>query len=269
MFSREIRKAFRQTAAIVAIATLILPGAAYAGPGAADRQYEPASARNDHGLQGPTPVGRSDEERLRIRQHDGRVIEVLRGRLALVHLENLRSRKAEAFAKASASATARGWRPTEEVVVYRSVLEGVSASDAIYTDEGEVVFWSWTDGDDSTWEGEMWSTNYSSGGEVIEEAQVDVAVEGYPVLYSSIIHSKDGEFHKDPASNGGASTASLVPMFDTRQFIKDWIGCVVGCCVLAAGGCLLSGPGWAGCMLLMCVGACQTGCALQEIIRRL
>ena len=73
---------------------------------------------------------------------------------------------------------ARGYRPTDILVVQRklgpaeSVLPGVNgpmsivpqpASTTYSNSAGEQIFWSWDDGDDSTWEGSQYVERYSDG----------------------------------------------------------------------------------------------------------
>lgn len=98
-----------------------------------------------------------------VRLNGERLVQVLRGVEALAHLQNLQSKRPEVFQKANARARMRGWRPTNTVLVMRTMRDSVASDEIrsvrqdIYTSEGEVTFWSWDDGDDSTWEGQMFS----------------------------------------------------------------------------------------------------------------
>ncbi|HEX7154784.1 MAG TPA: hypothetical protein VF618_25095 [Thermoanaerobaculia bacterium] len=50
----------------------------------------------------------------------------------------------------------------------------------------------------------------------------------------------------------------------SQRMIQEWVGCVVGGCIAAAGGCILSGP-LPECFILACV-AVQIGCTFDMII---
>lgn len=151
------------------VATLVLPGCADQEPitPPVSREAGVPSLHNESGAEIEV-----DERRV-IQLPDGRTLEVLHGELATRHLQQLMSRRPEAFANLSLAA--RGYRPSEEVVVQRITRAQHTASlgtgftlgksytfaqDADEaTSEGEITFWSWDDGDDSTWEGWSGSTS--------------------------------------------------------------------------------------------------------------
>lgn len=224
----------------------------------------------------------------------GSVIEVLTGEAASNHLRNLKARRVKAFETSDLSLRSRGWRPTGHAVVMRTLRpanarrdssadSGIALVQNIYTDEGEVVFSSWTDGDNQTWEGEMWAINYSTGGEVLQEGQIDSLT--HDVTYESTVWSKAGARDKDPvnlyrpqAKQGSgillAKNADFVRdpsiklVVDMRKFFKDWIGCTLVGCGTSVAGCYFSGPLYIECVVVLCA-VSKDLCALNAIIQQL
>ena len=83
-----------------------------------------------------------------------------------------------AQAKAAAEMRQLGWKPTGEVIVYRRTKVQITPSlvsrlrdffmprvhadtDSWGNSEGEFIADQWTDGDEATWEGSLWSHNYT------------------------------------------------------------------------------------------------------------
>ena len=125
-----------------------------------------------------------------------RSLESLRGEAAREHLRNLLAKRSEAYARSRANLRQRGFLPTEIVVVHRTartdVVErrrdkGLRLAQDHYdsNDDGEVVFWSWDDGDDTTWEGSFYAERYSDGAWLMVDVQVDIATEDYLTLWAS------------------------------------------------------------------------------------
>ena len=222
---------------------------------------------------------------------NGKSVQVLTGVEALNHLKNLQARRPQVFAKSSERLRARGWKPTENVVVVRTVRDslarrggsnGIVPAQTAYTDEGEVVFWSWDDGDDGTWEGEMWAQRYSDAAEALSDAQADVRTEDQYVIWEDLVYWDSPtirqEYQQVRENFRKASPfllASLRPAngiqlarVDARQFVRDWMACTVVGCGGAAAGCVFSGPLYIECVFLGCHAAVSF-CALGEIIRRL
>lgn len=92
----------------------------------------------------------------------------------------------DAFHKSAERLEARGYRKTEEVFVQRSrSTNGPSASGVttmedrfVAEGDGEVIFYSWDDGDDTTWEGEIYSKDYVSGAAGLNHGQFLIEGEG-------------------------------------------------------------------------------------------
>jgi hypothetical protein len=84
-------------------------------------------------------------------------VEMLVGAAALAHIDGLRTAHPSAWQKAEKLLRERGYRPTEHAVVLHTAPNGVLASvrrgkifrteDSASTSEGELVMWSWDDGD--------------------------------------------------------------------------------------------------------------------------
>ena len=235
----------------------------------------------------------------RLASDDGRnTVQVLTGREALDHLKNLQARRPGPFAEAGQRLRAKGWTPTEHVLVVRTVRKAITSRNGygpilpaqtttIDTDEGEVVFWSWDDGDPLTWEGEMWAQRYSDGAEALTAPQADT--EQHYVTSEELIywHSPTVENPVGRHDTGGSRTPmiqrakwsgnSAGPILltqerrkpvDARQFVKDYLSCVLVSCGGGLVGCMFSGPLYIECITLNCA-AFITLCALGEIIKRL
>lgn len=226
-----------------------------------------------------TPAGNANIFRV---THDGREYEVLRGREAHNHIKNLRARHAKAFEIAEKDMLRRGFKPTEHAVVIRSVSNGVQPVQSVQSDEGEIAFSSWDDGQNQTWEGTMYASTYDDGSYTIFNGQVDT--EYHEVMWEYNVYVYDGpltdvnnqarekrERRQTPYlltsfTNGGKRPFHLVQRAGTTQpKIRDWVGCVVGCCIVAAGSCVFSGPLYPECLVLGCA-ACKVGCTADWII---
>lgn len=209
--------------------------------------------------------------------------EVLKGMRALSHLRNLQSRRPDVFAKSEVRLRARGWVPTETVVVFRSLRDTIATTSAVTTlettitsDEGEVTFWSWNDGDNGTWEGEMFASRYEDSAEVGTAGQIDIRTAAPVVLWEEVFYEKPGtgEDFQEPLSaspisrnSGSTSIGSIQPnKMNTTDFFWDWVDCVVATCLTAIVGCASVGPGYIECVVLFCH-AGVIGCAVAKIIR--
>jgi hypothetical protein len=209
-------------------------------------------------------------------------IQEMTGQAALDHLYNVLSRKPKAFSTARKSLASRGFLPTEKVYVERTVRLVSPASLSDTSPDGEIVFWSWDDGDDGTWEGAIYVEVYSSGAASTWEGQLDVSTQDYPWIEvhktweggaggggGPLPVSFNGPplpgslVHVTPAvqSTGAlAGSTSYMPA-SFYQWARCWRGCVVTGCTAAAIGCLATGPAWPGCFGFWCVGT-EVGCAI-------
>lgn len=233
-------------------------------------------------------------------------VERLVGEAARLHLQNLKTSKRAAFEKAGAHLRSRGYWPTDEVVVLRSIdlyargaeTRGIlPASDTAATSEGEVVFVSWDDGDDRTWEGSVYMDEYNSTAEALFDGQIDTAdpdltpVWEETVYYSSGGGGGDGDEPVEPvqqvrdqsartpdflvADASPFGVALLLRDFSSRgkeftltgsfgSHLRSWGACFAGGCAAAATTCAFLGPGWAKCSAAGCAGA-AVGCAVVEV----
>lgn len=217
---------------------------------------------------------------------NGRGIEVLEGVEAKRHLENLMSRRPAAWARAKADLLARGFTPTDIVVVHRSIrqVKGPAAArephvqlaseTQIQDSDGEIVFWSWDDGDDSTWEGSMYMSDYEYSSEALSNTQLWIADEEshYPLWEENIYydggttpgpidkarinHARDG-IQLVSFSSGG--NFKLVQS-SVHRLVQDWGWCAASMCGGAILGCRATGPKYPVCVKFNCsLGAISCG----------
>ncbi|MGD2113917.1 MAG: hypothetical protein PVG07_02620 [Acidobacteriota bacterium] len=239
---------------------------------------------------------------IRVQRRDGSFVEKLKGEAALTHLYNLFSRRPEAFKGVRKSLRARGLEPTEHVYVERTVRlasnrNESSGSRAVptqdYSEEnsdGEIVFWSWDDGNDATWEGSIYVEVYSSGDASTWEGQIDASDETHEWNYYEKTWSGGGDGPGGeplPATNeappwpsrrshhgvtlasrspNGSHTAygsngSMYTPVGWSSWAHCWRACVVGGCAAVAIQCIRSGPLWPACFGIGCIGA-EVGCAI-------
>jgi hypothetical protein len=235
---------------------------------------------------------KSAQERTLIPVTPGKSVEILKGVAAVSHMKNVQARRPQAFSKSREHLRALGWTPTEHVVVMRTVndrlargnSDGIVPAQVIDTNEGEVIFWSWDDGNNSTWEGEMYAVRYEDGAEITSDVQMDTVAN--QVIYDDVVHHQPGvlSYYHYVGNDGMAPSAAALfaamgtpsrsdiqlatSTFDGRQFGKDWLACVVAACAAAIFGCAVSGPLYVECLALSCAGA-TVGCALATIIQYL
>ncbi len=268
---------------------------------------------------GPAALGRErveQSERRLTALPDGRILEELHGEPAYRHLQQLMSRRPEAFA--NLSLPAKGYRPSKEVLVQRvtrpqrAAIRGdgfANRGDGFFmfaqsyqesNSEGEIIFWSWDDGDPGTWEGVVWFEDYTRGIAGTNEAIVDISsTEAHELVFLVNTWESGG-------GSGGSGEqqimwdaprcATVVPgvrfasldvgstwvvgdyaLASSGRFSwRRWGGCTVvggvGGCAGAATGCALTGPGWAKCTGGFCAGAFVTAgivCAGNQLMEQM
>lgn len=208
----------------------------------------------------------------------------------------------EAFKAARKALEARGYRPTQQVYVERTVRLAsnrsgkpgagiVAAQDySEQSGEGEIIFWSWDDGNDNTWEGSVYVEVYSNGDAATWEGQIDASNEDHEWVYYQMTWSGGPGGGGDPLPVGleapplpsrnaypsptlaawpppSASSGSMYLPVDWSSWAKCWRACVVGGCITVAFGCIASGPLWPACFGWGCVGmelGCGVTCYLLE-----
>ena len=126
------------------------------------------------------------------------VIEVLKGSQARDHLAQMKRDHPERFKGVGDALREHGAHPTNEVFVERTrhfqlatSQAATSASclpssndlqprsDSFSDADGEVIFTSWNDGDDATWEGTIYSEDYSTGNWQTWERQGNISTPNY------------------------------------------------------------------------------------------
>ncbi|CAN5684163.1 hypothetical protein BH23GEM1_BH23GEM1_00770 [soil metagenome] len=291
-------------------ALVLLVVATFGVAGCADQEpITPLSSQKALAPSGPDALGhkRVEQSERRVTElPDGRVLEELHGEPAYRHLQQLMSRRPEAFA--NLSLPAKGYRPSGEVLIQRvtrpqhAALRGdgffmLAQSYQESNSEGEIIFWSWDDGAPDTWEGVIWFEDYTRGIAGTNEAQVDISsTESHELVFLE---------NRWESGGGGGGPGVIEPMWNPAPCAtiapgvrfasldvgsmwvaggytlassggwswRRWGGCTVaggvGGCAGAAVGCALAGPGWAKCTGAFCAGAfvgAAIGCGLSELM---
>lgn len=247
-----------------------------------------------------------DGERQLMQVSQSLVIEKLTGQRAVDHFRRLREEKPQRFVGSGEALARRGYKPTREVIVYRTLnIAGqlapadrehlglkmpspLFASDAYASSEGEIIFWSWDDGSDATWEGQTYVERYSDGAYANYDGQSSIASEDWYGVWTEQTSSGGGGGDGDcaecviqPTSNGGP--AAFVPAviggsaspgsgrLDLRQasYLSMWdgyLGCVVSRCAGCGVACAITGPGWPKCAGGCCVGMGIVACGLERLL---
>lgn len=106
-----------------------------------------------------------------IRTGPNTAVEQLRGQAALERVAQIATRNPGEGAAIATALQSRGFRPTDHAIAIRSLrmtARGWVPADEVQTlpaqavsgQEGEVAFWTWDDGDNTTWEGLVHCVNY-------------------------------------------------------------------------------------------------------------
>jgi hypothetical protein len=142
---------------------------------------------------------------------------------ALEHLKTLQADTRRPFTEAAERLRAKGYTPTRTVHVLRSEDPNRQpirpAEERFVSYEGELVFWTWSDGHDGTWEGVVYYEDYASGQFATWTAQVDVSTTEFDALWAE--KTAGGTSYRDgermtalPAPSDATATrvASVLPM---------------------------------------------------------
>lgn len=235
-------------------------------------------------------------------------VEVLHGKRAVDYLEVVEKEKPERFKKAELRLKELGYKPTTDVVVFRTVNIAKSGSkgpqngnkhlvlpaqDTYSDSEGEVIFWSWDDGDDGTWEGITSAERYSDGAYATYESQVLIVTENYETVWE-----EQTSYYRGGSDGGGGggdegpgiirsalpglSKTSLqravlkpgnevqgnlrIMPAQSRGNFSRYLLCVAAGCISCTQQCRYTGPLWSKCMGLCC-GIWVVRCGMSEMIR--
>lgn len=223
-------------------------------------------------------------------------IETLTGPAAVAHLRNLQRKRAKAFDKAAQIMRERSFKPTDFVYVQRSVAADSSlrvSDSSISSPEGELVLWSWDDGDPYTWEGTVFMAAYGDHyAESLSNAQLDIASEATFDTTWEVLVDWYGDYRGprdlDPVArrstrrgDGGIQLISLRSSeYELLQSqppqqpkppmnpVKKWAICAGGACAGAAATCWITGPLFGACFNARCTGgslACAVTLVLMEV----
>ncbi len=162
-------------------------------------------------------------------------IERFRGQAARTHLLNLMARYPAQFAQAHAAMSDRGAKPTEEVFVLRSLALADPAAEASSTmgfvpqsvvigdASGEMVFWSWDDGDPNTWEGQIYVAHYAEQYEGIYDVQFFVGSASFSLSWASLVWQNHEPWHQFPDAvvDGGDSLGDVPELAMTPSLLSS------------------------------------------------
>ena len=210
--------------------------------------------------------------------------------MALAHLYNLRARRPDALTAAASKLAARGFSPTATVYVERliglarSPGEGPESSlrpAQNYSEQsssGEIVFWSWDDGQPNTWEGSIYMEIYSNGAASTWEGQIYSGTSDHPWVYYYKTWEQPPRpplptLWDAPPLPGAVLSAAMKGPFQGPPgeimlagtfagWARCWRKCVVAWCAGAAVACIGSTVGWPLCWGGACTGV-ELACGIQ------
>ncbi|HYH05529.1 MAG TPA: hypothetical protein VEK11_00580 [Thermoanaerobaculia bacterium] len=213
-------------------------------------------------------------------------VSPLDAKAAQARLQELKAQRPEAFRKAASVLQSRGWTPTDIVVARRIAAraEGPVQPAQTFSDgDTEIIFWSWDDGDNATWEGQIYIHNYANGGELLLDGQFQTDSSTLAVNWESEIYYKGPRTSpgaSDPyvmlqrdgvrvASLGGidvaaATNADILLVQSLRRRLQSWAECTATGCWSGALACRFTGPAWPECAAGACL-AVMVGCAMQQL----
>lgn len=233
----------------------------------------------------PTPRSKMSDYQL-VSAGSDTVMEKIRGQAALDHLKKVMAKNPNAFGRASKVLRQHGYKPTGVVYVERSIRlasatppgaghpSAVAASYTESSSDGEIIIWSWDDGDDATWKGEIYFQNYDTGAAGTWDGEIDDSTTSYPWVWVKNTWQGIGGITKQ-VGFGVAPSAVRAPGITTAQFpltansphglnllTTDWLGwaycwrrTVITGCIASAIPCLDTGPAFFGCWGARCVGS--------------
>jgi len=260
----------------------------------------------------PAPFTLKNPDVKRFESPDGRrAMEVITGDTALGVLQNLKSRHRAQLEKSAAVLREKGYTMTSEVVVVRKIDLQARAkrngaiqpvSDSYADSDGEVIFWSWTDGDDSTWEGTVYVANYQNGGYTYIDGQIDTLHDELAPVWEQTTSYYGGSGGGGGGCNNEYNYSVACEQQMTKNLLRDkqpvqiasvmsdlryaihnemepaeynlahhygsslrsWGKCFVVSCGVAATTCRWAGPAWGKCSLAGC-GASAVLCGVAEM----
>jgi len=252
------------------------------------------AAADHHGKAGPIyPVVEQISPDVRLVRLTPEVaVEQIRGASAISHLNKLIARNPEAFAKARQNWARRGYTPTQEVFIERTVRNSqgiIDPSDELHRTqssgesnaEGEILFWSY-DGPGYTWQGTIYVEVYADNTASVWEGQIDTSTEDHPWNFQEMTWSGSGGGYNGPDDQemrkpappplpGHALRSIGVHLAVNREAafgsgngilpvgFHNWAVCwrswVVGGCTTAAIGCIRVKVAWPACFATWCIGA--------------
>jgi hypothetical protein len=212
--------------------------------------------------------------------------EIVSGPVAVSHLRDLTARRQELMEKAARRMRDRGFKPTDIVMVARNDGSGgeiAPVEDSFSNQEGEIVFWSWDDGANETWEGVIYVEDYVTGAFATWESQLDISTEDEYPLWESYVGGGGGGprepvyqthlFQDEPpqlASSAAEYALDRIRGGTSRDIqrvgLRRWAACTGAGCAGSAIGCIATGPKWAVCTGIWCAGW-AIGCGIHELIR--
>jgi hypothetical protein len=196
----------------------------------------------------------------------------------------LQSGIARAYARAHERLRARGFKPTSITIVRRNDQPASGVVPAYWrgaTSKGEIIYRSWDDGDDRTWEGTVFVRRFSDNAWVLHEYQIDTA-NPERVYYGNLVGFNAGKPRRQMATweqfrnwfiptlqaqqSQPAPRNNAKPMRPSTDYWADtFIYCVAATCAASATRCAFTGPVWPECTGIGCV-AGEVGCAVAAFL---
>lgn len=220
------------------------------------------------------------------------VVETAAPQAARARLEQLKVQNPDAFSRAGIALAQHGCKATETIVVRhvsRRPAKKVQPTESYTDGDTEIVFWSWDDGDNATWEGEIYVINHSSGAEMLLDGQFDTTTQSLPVSWESTVYRRgpmtapaegspttslprEDSVQVAGLGNQGilaavhAMRSNSIELVQTgpRRRLQHWAECAGGGCWSGLLACRFTGPAWVDCAAGTCM-AVMVACAWDAL----
>lgn len=184
------------------------------------------------------------------------ILQKLSGAQSRDHLERARASRAGLFGMAEADMRKRGYNSTEIVfVIKRLSIDQKSESrstpdkeETVTSSEGEMTFWSWDDGYDGTYEGIIYTLDYSTGKDAAWSGQMNIETAEYYEVWSNL-YSGDPLIQKIQKGFDKHNPAAV-----QAKSWQSWAVCALSICSHCGFHCSWYGPFWGHCMGGCCGG---------------
>jgi len=268
MSPRTLSRVFLCSVLISLLAALPMYAAVSETPGKGEQQRTPNRIERE------LPPIASDTGEVQYRTGGELERVILSGSKAQRHYQMLRQRRAAIFAKIEQKMRDRGLVPSKRVLVMIDRPAGSHAM-GVSDDDGsaELDMQYYDDGTGQpTWQGSVYVENHDTGEIIVEDVQVDTSVASFPFLRDNIAYHQpptidpvSGSIPGGTAGSGSPTARRPVAEVNRHPHFKDFIACLLECCINWAGACIWTTMLWEDCFIIMCFLVCHNWCAIKLI----